>query len=304
MLLLMAIMYQLCKMYRIIMATKQRMKKDEFFNSEYGHAEPNPNYERFFNYLRQSLTYKWAWESLKSKDSISREARQIPDFAKVVKTAKDFGQVWDVDFETWWKARGLHQFGKRGDKPEAKVILETGVEFGGLPIALSDAAKQIYGKTGRTDHANYYVELPQSLTRTEMVQFIDELQARIKLKKRSDIYLHDTPLYQFKVNKINASTLDAGHKLLDFYQNTNLEMWRIAAKLHLSHKHEGEVDPEAPKERFVADDIKIKLSITAHKLRKKAVLLAENAARGRFPCVDPLPYLPEYRPAKKIKKAA
>ncbi len=41
----------------------------------------------------------------------------LKDFAKVLKTYDDFGDVTTIDFDNWWTSRGIHVFGSPYDKP-------------------------------------------------------------------------------------------------------------------------------------------------------------------------------------------
>jgi hypothetical protein len=279
------------------MAIKQNQN---IFNSRRGHVVFSPNYERFFNYLRQSPTYRLACIALSGDKKAKAAGAAIPDFLQVLNTAKEFGDVWSANFETWWLDTGLLKFGERGDKPQPRVLLETGIEQAGVQHGLFAAFEKFYGKHGRVDHASFFVEIPKSLTRAEMIAFVIELHSTVADELRAGCHVKPAPRHAFLVNKINSSTLDAGHKFLELYQSTDLEMWRIAEKIGLSTKHKGAVDADAPNVRFDHNDVKIKLSIAAHKLKSKAILLAENAARGRFPCVDKFSFeLPVYRVSKR-----
>jgi hypothetical protein len=63
-------------------------------------------------------------------------------------------------------------------------------------------------------------------------------------------------------------------------------LWKIGNDLHLSPDNAID-ENDATLDQDVAADRKQVLSIMAHRLVKTAALVAENAARGRFPSDEP-----------------
>jgi hypothetical protein len=92
--------------------------------------------------------------------------------------------------------------------------------------------------------------------------------------------------FKLSVSKINRRTLELGHIALDLYQTTDMELWRIGAKIGMSEKYKEELDYTAPKVRNDDSDEKRSMTAMVTRLLKKARNLSENAARGVFPCVD------------------
>jgi hypothetical protein len=70
----------------------------------------------------------------------------------------------------------------------------------------------------------------------------------------------------------------------------NRELWRLGAKAQLSDSYSKVLDPAAP--RKAKDIIEMNDRLTMSKITFRAVHrfehIVENAARGRFPCADPV----------------
>ena len=255
----------------------------KIFVSSRGYAPPSAEYEHFFNYLRQSPSYKLALADLDPNEPpVAADVWYPHDFNTVRKTARVAGDIYNISFEQWWENSGILMFGERGSKPMPRIVHEAGREARGPWHGLEAAVECLYKPNWRTDGMTFYVELPEEATRTEMMRLFDEIQARIK----SMPPLYRSAKFKLSVNKINRRTLEIGHIALNLYQTTDMELWRIGAKIGMSEKNKEKLDYTAPKVRHDDSDEKRSMTAMVTRLLKKARNLSENAARGVFPCVD------------------
>lgn len=259
---------------------------------------PSDDHVRFFNYLRQSKTYKLAWDFVKNGNKPAK-ADTPADFDLVVACAKNFGDVWGANFFKWWLKNGRVCFGVYEDAPaEPRLLLTSTAKFRNLPDALQKAAAQLYPDRQTPERANFYIELPQELSRSEAIRFVTKLYDIPRKPDRTKPVGPPPPKYKLMVNKINNSTLDFGPQFLELYQDKQNKIWEVVYKSGISPTL-GKLAKKSMENGAIVDaHVREKMAITGHRFANKAILIAENAARGCFPCVDPLPHLPLYRPKK------
>ena len=257
----------------------------------------NPDYKRFYLYLRQSVSYRKALDYISAGEVKEPNTVYPPDFDAVVEVAKDLGDVNSLSFEIWWR-RVRNYFGHHGERDLPRLLVK-------LPLLQQDpaagiclAVKGIYPPMTMIGWTSYYVELPASATRAEMVRLVDQIQAEIKANNEATTEAK----YRLNVSKVNDQTLDLGHEFLELFQSTDLTMWRIGAKIGLSQTLGQVLNPDMPKARNKLSDEKRILGIMTNKLKLKAISLAENAARGQFPSTARLAYVPEYRQANLLPR--
>ena len=91
--------------------------------------------------------------------------------------------------------------------------------------------------------------------------------------------------------RLHINAMVKGIRLLWFKAaKPNWELWRLGAKAKLSDSYSEVLNPVAP--RKAKDIIEMNDRLTMGKITFRAVHrfehIAENAARGRFPCADPV----------------
>lgn len=267
----------------------------DLFNNTKGHIAPNPDFKRFYEYLKISKSFHIAQEVRSGSLSKQAATQLIPDFANLEKVAGDFkGVLTSNSFEEWWQEDGIQLFGNRGLKPAPRIILELPPTFMGVPHMLQKAAFEFYPRhLSHTVHANFYVEIPKSASRAELMRFVNSLHTKVKKDGKR---VTNPPKYKLVTSKVNDQTLDLGLKFLKLYTTTDLSMWRIGSKIGISKTLSDQVDPYAKRQPHTSAPVTRTLDVMANKLKHKAIALAENAARGIFPCTTPLPFSPpDYR---------
>lgn len=99
------------------------------------------------------------------------------------------------------------------------------------------------------------------------------------------------PKYSVLKNRIRETTLEAGWHALTYQRlhDQEIPLWWIGNTLNLILRQSfNQEQYDRLKSRELAERKRL-LGIAAARLIKTAGLIAENAARGRFPCVDPFP---------------
>lgn len=241
-----------------------------------------------FEFLRVSPSYELARKQ--RTVGLSKEERTaLPtDFDHVLKTYDLIGDVNCVLFRMWWLKRGLQVFGNPYSKPDVHEIafLSVGSEMN-IKEILSSLQTDFADK--RRDEgltASLLISLPLDLKTTDILRKIRKLLSAYKDK---DVGTPAPPKIKLMGRRFHANPMFKGLRLLWFRAaKPDWELWRLGAKAQLSDSYSKVLDPAAP--RKAKDAIEMDDRITMSKITFRAVHrfehIAENAARGRFPCAD------------------
>ena len=254
------------------------------------HTQPTAAYQLMFEFLRVSPSYELARKARTT--GLSKEEKKIlpEDFEQVLKTYDLIGDVNCVLFRLWWLKCGLRVFGNPYSKPDIHEIAV-------LPAGSDMEVKQILSSLQsdfsdkRRDEgltASVLVSLPLDLKTTEILRKVRKL---LNAYKDKDVGAPTPPKLKLMGKRFHANPMFKGLRLLWIRAaKPNWELWRIGAKAQLSDSYSKELDPAAP--RKAKDSIEIDDRITMSKITFRALHrfehIAENAARGRFPCSDPV----------------
>ena len=203
----------------------------------------------FYKFLQISPSYQLAYKKLIKKEKISTDA--IPkDFDVILDNFKKFGNVFDTNYIFWWH----------------------------------DVGHKIFERTGNT---NVAFSIDTSLSKDELIKQFTELVDRIKIQ-------HDVSEnngIKMLSNKITAHSLHLRHYIVmaksEFFLNKvkKEQNWTLALFCNLSKKFK-DFSQEDLEQTSNSEDNKIYLNILTSNTLKEAYWIAENAARGKFPCLD------------------
>lgn len=175
----------------------------------------------------------------------------------------------------WWNAKGKQLFGIPAPDPSVRVF------------KLTTQDKSVKIERFKSDCVVAQISLGQSLQ--DAMTAIEE-----KLKKfnfSSDNIQVDKPKYALLESPIRRSTMAMALTVLQLYQsgNTVYPLWWIGNQCAVTKKlsfTQEQFDVFTDKERAYR---KKRLEIATSRILRTALLLAENAARGRFPCIESFP---------------
>ena len=203
----------------------------------------------FYKFLQISPSYQLAYKKLVKGEEISIEA--IPkDFDLVLESFKKFGNVFDSNYIYWWH----------------------------------DVGHKIFERTGNT---NLAFSIDTSLSKHELIKQFTELVDRIKVQH----VVTEVDSIKLLNNKITAHSLHLRHYIVmakaEFFLNKvkKEQNWTLALFCNLSKKFK-DFSQEDLEQTPNSEDNKIYLNILTSKALKEAYWIAENAARGKFPCLD------------------
>jgi len=227
-------------------------------------VKPDLRYDLVCDYLKLSPSYEAVMRHLAKQKS----PYPLPKDSKVVaKVVNDFGAIYKMREADWWEKIGMGLYGISAPLPSVKV---TGT--------LDKQNKELKNKWSGVD--SVVAELPLNLT---LPQALKQLRKHLADYQFSAALPKQTaPLYQLSNSKLRIDTLQNGLTALRLYKR-GLPLWKIGNQLRLIPA-QSFIESEA--DEILEDELgdrKELLSIAASRLIRCAALVAENAARGRFP---------------------
>jgi len=263
-------------------------------------------------YLRISPSYALAGEIQNGKFSLTKqrqligdlyrrgsqkplasevEHQVINDFHRVIKTYEEFGDLINIDFKDWWKAKGTELFGLDQAIPRAHPIakLTKGV---GLEDSIIENIQKHF-KTTRQAESNpseLLVAIPLGVTKKMQLQLVSKLLEQ---------YIEAMPIKSAKtsrplaVQRLRKDPLIKGIHLLWLHARLpNLSLWRLGVAANVSKKYSNRLEVTNSRALEKNADDRYSLTVLTHRMLNRSQLIAENAAHGIFPSHTkcPLPF--------------
>lgn len=204
----------------------------------------------------------------------------LPEDLEVVKpVVEDFRHIFRMDGSKWWKKYGQYLF---GTPPPAQKLYVAG--------QVSETNKSLTVHRDQNDAV--VVRIAVNQTKKEALAALDrELDALIK-NGRFEIARGASlqGKYGFTSRRIRRSTLALCRDALTYYQSKKvLPLWWIGNLLEVSPAM---VLTNENIQGFDSGEIAYRkqvLGITTSRIVRQGMLIAENAARGRFPTDEAFP---------------
>lgn len=243
-----------------------------------------------FEFLLLSPSYELARRARSGQLTAADRARLPGDFKQVLATYDLLGDVNGILFRQWWLRRGLHVFGNPFSRPQIHQIalLKSG-EDTDVP-ALSNRLKRQLVEQRQSEglSASLVVALPMTLKKSEILRLIRKL-----LDQHQDLGTENTapPKLRIQGQRFHPKAMLKGLRLLWFKAaRPQWENWRLGARARISDSYSPELNPRSPRRAAtpIEMDDRIILGKITHRAVKRFELIAENAARGRFPSVEPV----------------
>jgi hypothetical protein len=244
-------------------------------------------YHFFFKFLQLSPSYELARKASKGKLS-HREKRKLPsDFKKVQENYEILGNVQNTFFRYWWQKNGFENFGMQYEYPSVDLISVIN------ELELDPKKIKIDIKNYLNSASKKEVIMPSILLSIPLDKDLNKRLKSVKeiLVQHKNLRIEETgnikPKIELYGKRINRVALMVGHGLLLFKVGLpNLENWRLGVLAQISLSYSPALDFNAPRQTQnsrEAEDRVLMGKITQRSLLKYQKI-AENAARGKFPC--------------------
>ena len=209
------------------------------------------------------------------------------DFPEVMTTFQMFGDAIDKLFYDWWIDIAQHQFDLEPPlEPQILLNLEHYQQPTNEELEDVDKNVRTYLKRDRPAQGNsaaLIIALPIWSDRASTIMlFTKALQSMPDLFKRKPT----KGKFAFIKNKIRRNTFKTAISVLkEHAKNPDLKLFEIGNRLNLSPSNW--TDPQ--ESRAATGKKREMMEIITSRHLHRAYLFCENAARGRFPSLDPLP---------------
>ena len=239
-------------------------------------APSDYRYSAMYEYLRLSPSFFSVLRHIENK----RSPYPVPvDMDLIEPVVRDFLHVFRTTRSEWWRKHGKYLFGSPPPAAKVYVVGKVSANCQSLTV-MHDQNDAIVAR----------ISVNQS-KKDALAVLEKELDALIA-KGQFDVKAGNSlkAKYGFTSKRIRRTTLALGIQVLQYYQSKRVHpLWWIGNFFQVS--------PAmclTPENVLTLDDAEIAyrkqvLGITTSRIVNNATLIAENAARGRFPCADPFP---------------
>lgn len=255
------------------------------------------------SFLRISNTYSLATR-LNAGQMSKAEREALPaNFDQVLLTHDKFGDVWAETAESWYEENALTalQVIKGANQPKILSSLFAGNEEK-TAIALAKHVVGAWEQQGK--QPELLISIPVNARRADIYKLLDEALDDLQDDVRKSLVPQGQDMteklgFDLMDTKVRLAVLQKMHKLV-ILRSTKpaLLNWQLAEQLGLAPAHTDRIAKAHALEQASEKLIQMAVRATGEKLSvnalvgrylRKAFLLAENAAYGRFPCFDELP---------------
>ncbi len=278
------------------------------FSRQGWHTKPTAAYMLLFEFLRLSPSYELA-RVHRTQGLTNEQKKTLPaDFKQVLKIYDRLGDVQTTMFRRWWQTRGLRAFGNPYSRPKVHQIslLEEGQDIS--PTEVSNDLGLFLNVTRPEEGStkSILVSIPVGGRRSDVLRQINKLLEQHKPPK---VATPKPPTEQLQLmgKRFHGMAIFSGVRLLWLKAaKPKWENWRLGTLAKLSPSYADVLNYNNP--RKPATSIELDDRITMGKITSRALkrfeYIAENAARGKFPCATPIECSPFDYPelAKRIKQ--
>lgn len=248
-------------------------------------------YMLLFRFLRISPSYELARRE-RTGELTPEEIASLPrDFDEVRQTYQLLGNVKGGLFRAWWLKRGLRAFGNPYSKPQVQELASfshgQAASVADCIAPIEQYLEQMREQQGKP--ATLILGIPLNMQRREI---LGQLNRLLKAELPDDPPQMPKPKLQLMGERLHPRKLYSGLRLLTIRAyRPDWEHWRVGTRAGFSKKYSKE--PDAAKgPRFTKDPDerldRIVLGKLTYRALEKYKAIAENAARGRFPCDAPV----------------
>lgn len=228
------------------------------------------------------------------------------DFGEVLQTYDNFGWIGNIAFVDWLNNKDKVLFRTSKNIPRVSRIghIPRGDKGDFEQLAL-ELSKYLHITRENSNFPNaLLVSIPLNKSKRSILQ---EIATQIDYYKKSTKKIKDPvdveiPLYRFQVNKLKSTAFNSSLKTLHTkIRNPDWPLWKVGAEVDLNKAAAMDIrEAEAKREEITrktnkrpkpdenAYAAKLTMNTLVHRQIKYAFLLSENAARGRFPSIDPI----------------
>ncbi|MBU7579927.1 MAG: hypothetical protein KAF27_05575, partial [Porphyrobacter sp.] len=247
-------------------------------------------YELWFSFLAVSPSYALA-ERFRSGTITEKEKAQIPeDFDIVLSVFEDLGPVRGMAFSDWWLRRGSEHMGFRGKEPHVELIarLESDEHRKDPRQVFASLNSFLWGNWSAAGEQDcILLALPTGMNKSDVIQQVSyyfDLGRHV-----SKPLVFEPPKYTLCRSRQDNESLSRYLKLLWTRCLIKKPLWSVGYLAGFSETYTKLIRSQLDAGHQPSADEKNRMKILTSRGLQRVFLIAENAARGRFPTYDAFP---------------
>jgi hypothetical protein len=246
-------------------------------------------YDLWPEFLQLSPSYNFACRVAKGLATKDEFFAEVTDADLVWETRQDFGDVWSVGLPEWRNQNTMRLFGQSLSDLKLKVLhlMQSG-EYA-QKNDMADALDTYFGRT-RPEMGNplsVVISVPLDADRSVLLQTFSEMITYYKSRREdSEEAPAEEPLYSLSGIKARYAVMQQTLNVAKARAYApDLPLWEIGMNVGVNETYASEMRTKTyrKKEAVIPKNV---LAATTGRFLKHALCLAENAARGKFPCYE------------------
>lgn len=244
-------------------------------------------YLLWLEFLAVSPSYELARRHRAGTLRDSDRAKLPADFDTVLSVYDDLGNVQRVLFPIWWRKVGLKHFGYEGEPPRVRRIAYLPHSKTKRP-ELIDRVDQFIDNTWTAQgrQRSVIISIPVGLPKGRITRQVNAILDKVPAERKRLI----PPKAQYPLlgKRHHKDTLL--RYLVTLWMRSAMRsqpLWRVGARANLSDTYSPVLDHRAPRARGGDGYDRDMMAILTSRALRRGHMIAENAARGRFPLYQP-----------------
>lgn len=242
----------------------------------------------WFSFLSISPSYELATR-FRANDLSDADRMHLPaDFDQVLSVYDDLGSVKGTRFDFWWLRARSSCFGHKGDRPSISTIttLSDPADLRELLGMLKFYVEGTWQREGKQD--TLLLAVPLGLPKRELIRhfcdLIDDLQADHPTLRVTP------PKYELGRSRQDVKSLFRYLNLVWTRADLGKPLWRVGYNAGFSGTYTNALQKELDAGREPDLDLRNRMKMLTSRGLRRALMLAENAARGVFPSYEDCPH--------------
>jgi hypothetical protein len=241
-------------------------------------------YLLWFEFLKISPSYELARRLRAGSWSPADEARKPADFDRVLDVYDDLGDIRALNFQDWWQQTAVNFFGYRSLKPSVARLgtlrhnanEQAQQQFRNMQKYLDD----LWNRQG--EPTSVVLSVPLGLTKAQVTRQV--LQWIAKYPEADRLTNTMLPKYRLDGQKLDSKSLFRYVMCVWVRaQFPKMPLWRVGVYANLSSTYSNRLRAVVKQETNDQPDDCAALKVLTSRAVSRAILIAENAARGCFP---------------------
>ncbi|PWG15641.1 hypothetical protein [Salibaculum griseiflavum] len=243
-------------------------------------------YMLWFEFLAVSPSYELARRFRAGTLRDSDKDKLPDDFDAVLSVYDDLGNVQRVLFPIWWRKVGLIRFGFEGEPPQVRRIAYLPHTKSKRP-ELTDRVEQFIDGawTAQGRQRSVVIAIPVGLPKGRITRQVNAILDKVPDDQKN--LIEPKAQYPLLGQRHHKDTLFRYLGALWMRSAMRSQsLWRIGARAKLSDTYSPVLDYSGPRARGEDGYDREMMAILTSRALRRGRMIAENAARGRFPVYE------------------